>query len=66
MLVIDVLCLLWLYFFPSLLAYYEEHPCKQRILWTNILSAWTIVGWIVCVAWALTSERKWSLLSGRR
>lgn len=66
MLVIEILCLIWLYFFPSLLAYYEEHPSKRNILLVNVFAGWTIAGWFVSALWALTPGRRWTLLSGRR
>lgn len=42
-----------LYFAPALLASSRHHPRTSAIALTNLLLGWTLVGWIICLVWAL-------------
>jgi hypothetical protein len=41
-----------LYFVPALVAFSRKQPNRRFILVLNFLFGWTIVGWIICLAWA--------------
>ena len=47
--------LIALYELPAVVAYNKNHPQCLAILLLNILSGWTIVGWVVALVWAFAS-----------
>jgi uncharacterized membrane protein YqaE (UPF0057 family) len=49
-----MLCLTLAYFLPSIVAHHKRHFGAIFIL--NLLTGWTIVGWIIAMVWALTDE----------
>ncbi|MCE9560414.1 MAG: superinfection immunity protein [Planctomycetes bacterium] len=44
------------YFFPSIIAMFRKHPNIAPILVVNIFLGWSIVGWVVALAWAFTAQ----------
>ena len=44
-----------LYFIPSIVALMREHPSRAGIIILNIFLGWTLVGWVVSLAWAASS-----------
>jgi Superinfection immunity protein len=52
--------LLWvvgLYFLPSIIACYRKHCNQGPIFILNLIFGWTILGWIIPLAWS-TSKGK--------
>ena len=47
-----------LYFVPALLASSRHHPRAEAIWWVNALTGWTLAGWVVCLVWALSEQRR--------
>jgi len=45
------------YFIPTLLAYALQTPNVFRIAIVNGLIGWTVIGWIVCLVWALWASK---------
>ena len=45
-----------LYVLPSLVAYYRDHRKTNTILVLNVLFGWTLIGWVVSVAWSMTDN----------
>jgi hypothetical protein len=41
-----------IYFAPALVAFFRRQQNRWLILVLNLLFGWTIVGWIICLAWA--------------
>jgi hypothetical protein len=41
-----------IYFVPALVAFFRKQQNRWFILVLNFLFGWTIVGWIICLAWA--------------
>ena len=41
------------YFLPTLLAYCYRHKSAPSILVINLFLGWTIIGWVVALAWAV-------------
>jgi hypothetical protein len=41
-----------LYFLPSVVAYNRNHKDFAGVLIVNLLLGWTVVGWVVALAWA--------------
>jgi hypothetical protein len=41
-----------IYFAPALIAFFRRQQNRWLILALNFLFGWTLVGWIICLAWA--------------
>ena len=52
-----------LYFAPAMVASGRRHSSARAIWFTNFLLGWTLVGWVVCLLWALSASRSVELLS---
>lgn len=46
-----------IYFVPSLVAELRHHHNAMAILVANIFFGWTVIGWIICLIWAVTAVR---------
>ena len=44
-----------LYFIPTIVALMRDHPSKGGIIVLNVLLGWTLIGWVVSLAWAASS-----------
>ena len=44
--------LLVIYNIPSIFAVIRRHPDALKIMIVNILFGWTIIGWIIALAWS--------------
>lgn len=44
-----------LYFIPTIVALMRDHRSKGGIIVLNILLGWTLIGWVVSLAWAASS-----------
>lgn len=50
---------LLIYFFPALIANYNNHPQLIAIFILNFLLGWTLLGWVAALVWAcIKSEEK--------
>jgi hypothetical protein len=57
--VVLVLLALAAYMLPTIVAGSRHHPNTAPVLVLNLLLGWTLVGWAVALAWALTAiERR--------
>ena len=50
--VVNILVVFALYFIPTLNAYSRRHPNAGPIMIINLFLGWTIVGWVVALAWS--------------
>ena len=48
-----ICCGLPIYFIPSMVAFFRNHPNKIAILVLNIFLGWSLIGWVVALVWAL-------------
>jgi hypothetical protein len=55
--IIIIVAVLVAYLIPSILAVQDKKRNKTAIIALNILTGWTLVGWIVSLVWALTKEK---------
>ena len=55
---IEALVLIAFYLAPCLVARLREHRQTNAICVINVFAGWTIIGWIICLAWAFMEERK--------
>ena len=53
---IMALPLLLVYFIPSILAASRQKKSKGKIFLLNLISGWTIVGWVACMIWMWVGE----------
>lgn len=49
-----VILLAWLYFLPAFVAWWRFHPNKAPILIINLFFGWTLLGWVICLAWSFS------------
>ena len=54
-LVVFVIGLL-IYFLPSVIASSREHHNSVALFFANLLTGWTVIGWVVCLVWSLTNK----------
>ena len=48
--------LILVYFIPTFVASYRLHKNTMPIIALNLLLGWTFLGWVVALAWSLTSQ----------
>lgn len=46
------------YFSPWFIALYRKHKNSLAIMVFNIFLGWTVIGWVVALVWASTSNTK--------
>jgi hypothetical protein len=44
------------YFIPSIIAFLRKHENAVPLFLVNIFLGWTLIGWIICLVWALTGS----------
>lgn len=44
------------YFLPSLIAIFRFHNSKNSIAVINLFFGWTILGWVICLAWCVSGN----------
>ena len=47
-----------MYFLPAIVAHHRQHVSAGAIFLINLLLGWSIVGWIVCFAWACSGNTR--------
>ena len=50
--------ILSIYCVPTIIAVVRDPKSKSGIIGVNILTGWTIAGWLASLIWALTSKNK--------
>jgi len=55
---VTFLCGVAMYFLPSIMAHHRQHVSSGAILLTNLFLGWSIIGWIVCFAWACSGATR--------
>jgi len=43
-----------LYFLPTIIAMSRKHRQKFPIMIVNIFTGWTLIGWVVALAWCVS------------
>ena len=56
--IIGIIWVVLIYPLPMVVAYVRHHQNHLSILLVNLLTGWTVVGWIVAQVWALTRVEK--------
>ena len=47
-----------LYFLPALVAQRDGHKNQRPILVINLFLGWTLLGWVVALAWAVAAQER--------
>lgn len=45
---------MWLYFLPARIATNRKHRNASAIGMLNLLTGWTVIGWVAALVWAFT------------
>lgn len=53
----DGLALIALYMLPAMIASLRSHHNTMSIGIVNAFLGWTVLGWIVCLAWAASAKK---------
>jgi len=51
-------CMVVLYFAPAIIAHHRRHESSTAIFVVNLLLGWSVIGWIVCFAWASSGNSR--------
>jgi len=52
------LCAVAMYFLPAIIAHQRRQVSSGAIFLVNLLLGWSIIGWIVCFAWACSGDTR--------
>ena len=52
------ICAVAMYFLPTIVAHQRRHVSSGAIFLVNLLLGWSIIGWIVCFAWACSGNTR--------
>ncbi len=52
------ICGVAMYFLPAIVAHYRRHLSSGAIFLVDLLLGWSIIGWIVCFAWACSGSTR--------
>lgn len=55
MILISILIMQFVYFFPVMIAIIKKRSDTLQIYLFNIVLGWTVIGWIVALIWSLIS-----------
>jgi hypothetical protein len=53
-----ILCGIAMYFLPTIIAHHRRHVSSGAIFLVNFLLGWSIIGWVVCFAWACSGNTR--------
>lgn len=53
-----LLVMLVLYFLPSFVAAARNHHNGWSIFVVNLFFGWTLLGWVICLAWSVSCVRR--------
>lgn len=56
-LIVTLIVCFGIYFIPSIVAYLRKQDEKISIFLMNLLLGLTVVGWIVCLIWAMSDSK---------
>lgn len=49
---------LYVYFFPAIIAFIRGHEDAGGVLFANLALGWTVVGWFAVLVWGLDVKRQ--------
>lgn len=57
----EIILILFFYFVPTLIAAERDTGNAIQIFVVNLFLGWTFVGWVVCLSWSFSGQRKNSI-----
>ena len=55
---IALICGVAMYFLPAIVAHHRRHVSSGAIFLVNLFFGWSIIGWIICFAWACSGDTR--------
>jgi hypothetical protein len=55
----------FMYFIPTVWAYFRKSVDLKKIALVNLLAGWTVLGWILAGIWAMSSQQSWQRARGQ-
>lgn len=52
------LAIIVIYMFPTVVAGFRQHANTGSILVVNLFLGWTLIAWVLCLAWAVGANTK--------
>jgi hypothetical protein len=52
-----LVCAVFIYLIPSVVAFSNGHRNAMAILMLNVLLGWTFLGWVAALVWAMTRDK---------
>lgn len=46
-----------IYFVPAIIASSRNHAKAGPIFWVNLLTGWSVFGWVACIIWAFIDQK---------
>lgn len=56
--IVYIIVIIGFYFLPTIAAYVENKKNKEAIFCLNLMTGWTILGWIIAAVWASCKDDK--------
>jgi Superinfection immunity protein len=56
------LCGVAMYFMPAIVAHHRQHVSSGKIFLINLLLGWSVIGWVVCFAWACSGNTRQQIM----
>ncbi len=53
-----IICIFAFYLIPTIIAFSEKKKNTSSIAVVNIFLGWTLIGWIVALAWAVSKDKE--------
>lgn len=57
MIYLVVAAIIFVYFFPSYLAFAFRHADWKGVFFVNLAIGWTIIGWFACLVWVFDWDK---------
>ncbi|HEY3927213.1 MAG TPA: superinfection immunity protein [Candidatus Koribacter sp.] len=53
---LTLLCSGFVYFLPTVCAFYRKHNARAAIFVLNLLLGWTLIAWVIALVWSLNAN----------
>lgn len=53
-----LLAILYVYFFPTILAFILRHINPWAVMYVNLSIGWTVIGWFAVLVWAFDRHKE--------
>lgn len=52
-----IIILFCIYFLPAIIANMKGHSSENLIAMLNLCFGWTLIGWLLCLGWAMDAKK---------